>query len=881
MTGWIGRIRRVFERPGKHSGAAEAEIDRLRVEFRDRYHSFKLLLGANSKALEIMADMERALSGRQPFGMAFVRSHCTSVSVNVYNMLQYLNRLAPERYAKLAERYREIRSRVEKVLARKKTTLDPRLVIPLEDTDWQMSDSVGSKMANLGELLRNTRVAIPPGFVITARAYQQFLEHNDLQPEIERRIQAADLENMDALYRLSAQLQQIIIQSRIPEQLAEAISGAWQQVEIEAGRPVSMAFRSSAVGEDVAGSSFAGQYRSELNISREHALEAYKEILASKYSLPAVSYRLRKGFRDEDIPMCVGCMVMVDAVAGGVTYSRNPVDIRDSAIHINAVPGLPKAVVDGSTAGDLFVVSRDEPMRILREDIRRKTRKFVCYPEEGVCRIDLSGDAGVLPALEHRQVLRLAGDALAIERFYEAPQDIEWAVDDKETVVILQCRPMTQSGGTDSTGSETVQASVSIDPGAADRKSVILKGGITASTGAASGTVYRVDTGADVLGFPEGAVLAARQARPEWASMLGRAVAVVTEQGGFAGHLANVAREFGVPALFGLKGALDRLKTGDTVTVDATGRVIHEGKVNAPTEEKKKAAPPMAGSPVHETLKAVSRHIVPLHLLDPEAPEFKPENCATFHDMTRFIHEKSVHEMFNFGREHRFSERSGKQLFYHVPMQWWILNLDDGFRHEVKGKYVRLEDIVSWPMRAFWEGFVAVSWDGPPPVDGRGLMSVMFQSTRNPALTPGVRSKYADRNYFMISRHYCNLNSRLGYHFSILEALVSERNAENYISFQFKGGAADRGRRLKRVRFIREILENYDFRVEINEDHLISRIDGHDKSFMLDRLRILGYLTLHTRQLDMIMANAGRVRYYRSKIEEEIQRIIFTSCKKC
>lgn len=839
--------------------------ENLRNDFKARYHSFKLLLSSNNKALDIMADIEKLLEGSRLFGMSHVKGNCTAVSVNVYKMIKNLEVLAPGKYRELYLRFNDIQQQIDKILSFKKSETDEPLVIPLDSVNKDMADVIGSKMANIGEIKNRLNLTVPAGFVITSAAYKKFISHNDLQVEIDRLFQTTDTEDMEQLYTLSAKIRQLIIRSDVPENLSDAITGSVDRIERETGKKIRLALRSSAIGEDTAGSSFAGLYHSELNVSSDNIFEAYKNVVAGKYSLPAITYRFERGFMDEDVHMSVGCMEMVDAAAGGVMYSKNPVDISNDFIFINSAWGLPKSVVDGSVDCDLFVISRDTPMRIVYEDIKLKTNKFVCFPHEGICRMENTEDSKALPSMTHEQAYSLAELALDIENHYGSPQDIEWAITGEGRIYLLQCRPLQIV----KTGGKSIPPDIrKNDP------AVIARGGVTASPGAASGKVFHVDKAVDILRFPDGAVLAAKQALPMWAPLICRASAVITEQGGFAGHLANVAREFGIPAIFGLPKIYDKLKEDEIVTVDAGGLAVHTGKIESLIAGSGKTKNLMSNSPLYETLKQMSRHVVPLNLLDPDSRDFKPSGCKTLHDITRFIHEKSVQEMFNFGKEHNFSERSGKQLVCDVPMQWWVLNLDDGFREEVDGRYVNLENIVSVPMIAIWEGITAFPWEGPPPVDGKGLMNVMFEATRNPALATGARSVYAQRNYFMISKYFCSLSSRLGFHFSIIESIVCDRVGENYISFQFKGGAADHDRRLKRVLFLGEILEESGFKVTIKKDSLFSRIDNRDRDFMEKRLKALGYLTIHTRQIDMIMSRGSTVNYYKSKFRNDIDLII-------
>jgi pyruvate, water dikinase len=848
---------------------AERARDEIRRAFTQRYLSFKTLLSLNDKVLEIINEMEQALEEDRSFGMPFVRAHCTALSVNLFKIIQNLNELTDRRYESLFPVFDGIWAKIDGEIKRKKVQPKGEWVLPLESLDRHQAVQAGNKMANLGEVKSQVGLPVPEGFVITASAYAYFLETTRLQEEINRRIQFLEPSNIAQLHETSSEIQKLIVNALLPVELEDAILAAHRDLmeKTQAGTHVSM--RSSALGEDALEASFAGQYRSILNVSPEYLVLSYKEILASKYSVPAIAYRLNKGFLDEDIIMCVGCMAMVEAEAAGVMYSNDPADARLEEIVINAALGLGKAVVDGSLIPDSFVLDKKDPGRLIKKEIQKKTKKIVCHPEEGVCLEVLVDTDSLMPAISDEQARRLGEMALLLEAHFGCPQDVEWAIGTDGQIRILQSRPLLVLGQEGKASELDGPQSTPVPD-----LPVVLKGGITASPGVACGPASLVETTIDMLQFAPGSVLLAKNPLPQWAALLNNAVAVVTEQGALTGHLAAVAREFKIPALMGVQGAFQKIHPGDLLTVDAYHQTIYAGRAETLLSLAAARSHPMKGSPVYHTLENILKHVAPLNLTDPETPEFSPEGCRTLHDIIRFAHEKSMRELFDKEKMIDFPEKSARKLVANLPMEWWIIDLEGGVEEASTGPVLKLEDILSIPLLALWEGLAAVPWKGPPPVDARGFMSILAESTMDTSLGYGPDSGLAARNYAIISKNFCHLSTRLGFHFSTVESYLGDLTAENYVWFTFKGGAADRQRKEQRGHLIRLVLEKFHFWVQTKGDWLSARLERQEKEVLQERLKVLGYLILHTRQLDMILSDSGRVSHTLEEMLKEISAFV-------
>lgn len=863
MFGLKQAIKKIFGEKQKSSNTEKSPDDVIRSRFKTKYWNFKNLLSINNTILESMSKIELALQGNQKFGMEFIRKNCTSISVNIYKLIKKINDISDGRYETLYHTFADIQFKIDQILEEREKSIDGKLVLSIEEINTDSKNYVGSKMANLGEVMNLPDINVPHGFVITVSAYHLFLDHNDLQKNINQQLQSVDIEDIKMLKMASSNIQKLIVQSPVPPELKAAIFDGYKHLQEKTEKNVKVSMRSSALGEDSQESSFAGQYHTELNVSFKTLIDSYRKIIASKYSIQAITYRFNKGLRDEDIIMCVGCMAMVEAVSSGVMYSKDPDGIHNDIVIINAVPGLGKAAVEGSVSPDLFVVSKEQTFRILKKEIHIKDQKIVFFSNKELHIIELPESDKHRPAITDKQAYFLVKQAVMLENHFNTPQDIEWAIEKDSMVRILQSRPLKQLAKEDN---EVIDTGLAIKV----NNKTILGGGVAASPGVACGPAFIVNTAEEIYNFPAGAVLVAKNSLPHLATILNRAAAVVTDHGGIAGHLATVAREFGIPALFGTFAATQKIKNKAIITVDTYSLKIYEGKAEALLKKLPgKRIRSIKGSPVYITLEKILKQIAPLNLTDPKGNNFTPEGCLTYHDITRFCHEMAVKEMFDSGTNNS-QIKAGKRLIVDVPTQWWIIDLGDGFKGSMEKDTVRLENIASAPMLALWEGMMAIKWDGPPSIDAGGLMSIMVQSTMNRDLCASSRSIYSQNNCAIISKNFCNFTCRCGYHYLVAQTFVSNQSRENYIKFRFKGGAADQNRKFLRMKLIEEILIKYDFQVEICEDYMNATIAGYDQSSTIKRLKMLGYLTMHTRQLDMIMNNPARVAYYKEKLLKDI-----------
>ncbi|MBR6308855.1 MAG: phosphoenolpyruvate synthase [Lachnospiraceae bacterium] len=279
----------------------------------------------------------------------------------------------------------------------------------------------GGKGANLGEMTQ-AGIPVPPGVVLTADAYDYFMQENGIEP---------------AKFEKAADIRSAILSAGIPAIIEEEIREFCKSLEDGAR----MAVRSSATAEDLDDASFAGQQETYLNIiGIDNVLLKVRECYASLWGDRAVSYRKNSGYDKQKTSLAVVIQEMVESESAGVMFTSDPAGDREN-VHINAAYGLGEAVVSGIVSPDEYICTKEG--NVIKQITGSKEVEIVYDATNGgTVKVPVVEDRRKQSVLSNEQIAALVKEGVRIEKHYGHPMDIEWAFRDGH-IYILQARSIT------------------------------------------------------------------------------------------------------------------------------------------------------------------------------------------------------------------------------------------------------------------------------------------------------------------------------------------------------------------------------------------------------------------------------------------------------
>jgi len=418
------------------------------------------------------------------------------------------------------------------------------LLIPLASAQATDAERVGPKAANLARLAR-AGLPVPGGFCLTADAYRMQIAALGLTDAAQRVASADPFEAR----RIAVGLRLELYQRPIAPDILDPLLASWREL---VGDDLGVV-RSSALVEDRAGATFAGQFESFLGLDNEADLvTAVRACWAALWSTNARRYMTNHGLEPADTAMAVLLQPLVAARASGGGLSRT----AEGHMLISASWGLGSAIAQGEVVPDRIVLTRQGFVRNIAAG--RKDHSETCVHGRGAVTAAVAPDLVAAPCLDHGQattlgrLLRKAEDALG------TAVEIEWALD-AEGFKLLQARPL-----------EVRPAHVPDEiwlrhPGL---------NGHPAGIGWGTGRACVVNCECELSRVGPGDVLVTRVAGPALGHVLPQVAGVVAELGGSTSHLAALARERGIPMVLGVLDATRRIPDGAQVAVDGVAGVV-------------------------------------------------------------------------------------------------------------------------------------------------------------------------------------------------------------------------------------------------------------------------------------------------------------------
>ncbi|MBN8220148.1 MAG: phosphoenolpyruvate synthase [Spirochaetes bacterium] len=443
-------------------------------------------------------------------------------------------------------------------------------ILWFDEIDMRQVPTVGGKNASLGEMTQNLRAAgieVPFGFATTAAAYREFLQHNGIADEIAGTI-AAYRAGSIPLSVAGKKIRAMLLAGKFPEHTAGEIRAAYAKLSGTA--PCSVAVRSSATAEDLPDASFAGQQETFLNITgSEEVITGCIRCYASLFTDRAIVYRESKGFDHMKVYLSAGVQKMVrsDLASAGVMFTIDTETGFPGTLTINAAWGLGESVVQGIVDPDEYRIFKPSvptafnPVLAKRAGANETKLVYGRGAEltETVPTTRAERESFVLNDFE---IHKLARWALAIEKHYGKPMDIEWAKDGVTgELFIVQARPETVQARRDANVMERFKLK---------EQGTLLASGLSIGEKIAAGQACVILDAKDIAKFRPGSVLVARNTDPDWVPVMKKASGIVTDHGGRTSHAAIVSRELGIPAVIGCGNATQAIRDGQEITLSCT-----------------------------------------------------------------------------------------------------------------------------------------------------------------------------------------------------------------------------------------------------------------------------------------------------------------------
>lgn len=439
----------------------------------------------------------------------------------------------------------------------------------------------GGKGANLAEIY-NFKIPVPPGFVVTAQAYDYFIEKAGLKEKIKELLEKINYQDTKQLNEITTQIRDFITDSKIPKNMEEEILESYENLDVKkigegtvheilksSSEPLFVAVRSSATTEDLAEASFAGQQDSFVNIKGKHELLKHiKKCFASLFTARATYYRHKKGFKHEQASLAVVVQKMVDSDKSGVIFSKDP-SHKNNNIIIEAVWGLGEGIVSGKITPDKYIVSPE--LEILDKKISDK--KIAITRDSGGNKeiVKLREEKSQHQVLKEYEIQKLSELTIKLEKHYQKPQDIEFAIEGEE-IYIVQTRPIT----TIEKRTEEIKKLQGEE----------ILSGIAASPGIAFGKIKIIENLEELDKIKQGDILVTKMTNPDMVVTMQKSAAIITDQGGLTAHAAIVSREMGIPCIVGTQEATTKLREGEIITVNGSTGKIYKGKISETVQKE-------------------------------------------------------------------------------------------------------------------------------------------------------------------------------------------------------------------------------------------------------------------------------------------------------